>query len=82
VELNRAIAVGMYEGPKAGLAIIDRLLAIKKLNSYHVIYAVQADFCKKLGLIDKAVNAYQRAIELVRQAPEERYLKKQLSEIL
>ncbi len=82
VELNRAIAVGMHEGPKAGLAIIDRLMKNKKLNSYPVIYAAQADFCKKLGFIDKAISAYQRAIELVRQKPEERYLKKQLSEIL
>jgi len=82
VELNRAIAVGMHEGPKAGLDIIDRLLKIKKLNAYHIIYAVQADFYKKLGLIDKAINAYQQAIELVRQEPEKRYLKKQLSEIL
>ncbi len=82
VELNRAIAVGMHEGPKAGLAIIDRLLENKKLNSYHIIYAAQADFCKKMGLMDKASNAYKRAIELVRQEPEERYLKRQLSEIL
>jgi RNA polymerase sigma-70 factor (ECF subfamily) len=82
VELNRAIAVGMHKGPKAGLAIIDRLMKNKKLNSYHVIYAAQADFCKKLRLIDKAIDAYQRAIELVRQEPEKRYLKKQLSEIL
>ena len=82
VELNRAIAVGMHEGPKAGLAIIERLLNNEKLNSYHIIYAAQADFLKKLGLIDEAIKAYQLAIELVRQEPEERYLKKQLSEIL
>ena len=72
----------MHEGPKAGLAIIERLLNNEKLNSYHIIYAAQADFLKKLGLIDEAIKAYQLAIELVRQEPEERYLKKQLSEIL
>jgi len=82
VELNRAIAVGMHEGPAAGLAIIERLMTHKKLHTYPTIYAAQADFCKKLGLTDKAVNAYQRAIELVRQEPEKRYLKKQLKEIL
>lgn len=82
VELNRAIAVGMLEGPEVGLTIIENLLENKKLNAYHTIYAVQADFCKKLGLIDQAINAYERAIQLVRQEPEERYLKKQLSEIL
>ncbi len=82
VELNRAIAVGMYEGPQAGLAIIESLLKTDRLCSYHIIYAAQADFLKKLGLMDEAIKAYQRAIELVRQEPEERYLKKQLSELL
>ena len=82
VELNRAIAVGMHEGPKAGLEIIDRLLTNEKLTASHQIYAVQAEFHKKLGLIDAAISAYNRAIELARQAPEQRYLRKQLSEIL
>lgn len=82
VELNRAIAVGVHKGPKAGLVIIERLLENEKLNAYHIIYAAQADFSKKLGLIDEAIKAYQRALELVGQEPEERYLKKQLAEIL
>ncbi len=82
VELNRAIAVGMHKGPKAGLAIIARLLKNEKLNAYHTIYAVQADFLRKSGSIDESINAYRLAIELVRQEPEARYLKKQLSEIL
>lgn len=82
VELNRAIAIGMHEGPKVGLAIIERLLKNDQLKSYHFLYAAQADLSKKLGLIDEAIKAYQRAIELVRQEPEERYLKKQLSDIL
>ena len=82
VELNRAIAIGMHKGPKLGLAIIERLLKNDQLKSYHILYAAQADLSKKLGLIDEAIKAYQRAIELVRQEPEERYLKKQLSDIL
>jgi len=82
VELNRAIAVGMHAGPQAGLTIIERLLNNKQLSAYHIIYAAQADFLKKLGLKDEAIKAYERAIDLVRQEPEERYLKKQLSEIL
>ena len=81
VELNRAIAIGMHEGPKAGLAIIEHLMENGKLTSYHVIYAVQADFYKRMGLTDKAIKAYQQAIERVCQEPEARYLKKQLSEI-
>ena len=82
VELNRAIAVGMHEGPKAGLAIIQRLLKNKKLASYPTIYSAQAEFSKKLGLKDEAIKAYQRAIELTGQEQQKRYLKKQLSEIL
>jgi len=82
VELNRAIALGMSEGPKAGLMVIDCLLEDKKLTAYHFIYAAQAEFLKKLGLKDQAINAYQRAIELVQQAPEKRYLKQQLSDLL
>ncbi len=71
----------MFEGPKAALDLIDQLMGNKKFNSAHTIYAVQADFCKKLGLVDKAINAYQRAIELVYQEPEKRYLNKQLAKI-
>lgn len=82
IELNRAIAVGMYKGPKAGLSIINNLLEQGKLNSYHFAYAARADLSKKLGLKNEAVKAYKMAIELVRQEPERRYLEYQLSEIL
>ncbi len=82
VELNRAIAVGMQEGPKAGLSIIHRLLKNEKLSSYHLIYSAQAELSKKLGLKEEAIKAYQRAIELAHQRPEKRYLNKQLAEIL
>ena len=82
VELNRAIAVGMHEGPQTGLAIINNLLKQGKLASYHLIYSAQADFSKRLGRKDEAIKAYQKAIELTRQEPERRYLKNQLSEIL
>jgi len=82
VELNRAIAVGMHEGPRKGLNIITELLKNKKINSYHSIFAAQAEFSKQLGLVDDAVKAYERAIDLANQEPEKRYLRKQLSEIL
>lgn len=81
VELNRAIAVGMHEGPQFGLKIIDELMDNEKLQNYHILYAVKADFSKKLGLTAAAIQAYQRAIELVTQEPEARFLKKQLDEI-
>jgi len=82
VELNRAIAIGMNKGPKAGLSIIKDLLKVESLNTYHFTYAAQADFSNRLGLKDEAIKAYQRAIKLVRQEPERRYLEKKLSEIL
>lgn len=82
IELNRAIAVGMHAGPEAGLAILERLLENEPLAAYHTIHSAMAEFSKKLGRRDDAIQAYQRAIELVRQAPEERYLKKQLADFL
>lgn len=81
VELNRAIAVGMHKGPRVGLSIIDNLLKEGKLGSYHLIYSAKADFSKRLGRTNDAIKAYEKAIELVKQEPERRYLKKQLSEI-
>lgn len=82
IELNRAIAVGTHEGPKAGLDIIERLLKNEKLSSYPTIYAAKAEFSNQLGLVTEAIAAYQSAIKLVRPGPEERYLKKQLTNIL
>ncbi len=81
VELNRAIAVGMHEGSEAGLSIINSLIKQGNLDSYHLLYSAQADFSKRLGLKDEAIKAYKRAIELVRQEPERRFLENQLSEI-
>lgn len=81
IELNRAIAVGMHEGPEAGLAIINNLLKEGELTSYHLIYSAQADLSKRLGLKDEAIKAYKKAIELVSQEPERRYLERQLAEL-
>jgi RNA polymerase sigma-70 factor, ECF subfamily len=81
VEFNRAIAVGMLEGPEAGLFIINDLLKKNELNSYHLIYSAKADFSEKLGLNEEAIKAYKKAIELVRQVPERRYLKNKLAEL-
>ncbi len=82
IELNRAIAVGMHDGPQAALAIIERLQENEKLGSSHIIYSARAEFSKRLGLKDEAIKAYERALELVRQEPEKRYLQQQLTNIL
>ena len=82
IELNRAIAVGMQDGPGSGLTIINNLIKEGKLDSYHLVYSAQAEFSKRLGRKEEAVKAYKRAIELTRQEPERRFLENQLSEIL
>ena len=82
IALNRAIALGMLNGPEAGLSAVENIMDDKKLQGYHLTYAAQADFYKQLGLKEKAIRAYQQALERVQQEPEKRYLKKQLAEIL
>jgi RNA polymerase sigma-70 factor (ECF subfamily) len=81
VELNRAIAVAMRDGPTAGLALIDALLDRGELVDYHPAHAVRADLNRRLGRIDEAAASYRRALKLARQEPERRFLTKRLTEI-
>ena len=81
VELNRAIAVAMRDGPAAGLALIDALLGRGELVDYHPAHAVRADLNRRLGCIDEAAASYRRALKLARQEPERRFLEKRLAEI-
>lgn len=82
VELNRAIAVGMHEGPESGLSIINELARKKKLDSYHLLYSAKADFSRRAGKKRQAIKAYRKAIELAGQDAERRYLENQLAEVL
>lgn len=79
VELNRAAAIAMRDGPAAGLALIDELLARGELAAYHLAYAARADLCRRLGRHGEARAAYLRALALVRQEPERRYLQRRLA---
>lgn len=81
VALNRAIAVGMRDGPRAGLAIVDDLLGAGALSAYHLAHAARADLARRAGSLDEARDSYRRAIELVRQEPERRYLEGRLARI-
>jgi RNA polymerase sigma-70 factor (ECF subfamily) len=81
VELNRAVAVAMQQGPAAGLALIDALLARGELADYHLAHAARADLCRRLGREPEARAAYQRALALVRQAPERQFLERRLAEL-
>lgn len=79
VELNRAVAVAMRDGPAAGLALVDELLARGDLDDYRFAHAARADLCRRLGLIDEARAAYARALALSRQDAERRFLERRLA---
>ncbi len=81
VELNRAIAVSMLNGPAAGLELLETLLNSGELHSYHLLFAAKADFLFKLGRFPEAAAACSKAIELVEQDAERRYLQRRLREI-
>ena len=81
IELNRAVAVAMRDGPAAGLALIDAILARGDLADYHLAHAARADLCRRLGQSAQARRSYQRAVELARQEPERRFLERRLAEL-
>ena len=81
VELNRAVAVAMRDGPAAGLDLIDAILARGDLADYHLAYAARAEMCRRLGQIEQSRAAYERALALAKQEPERRFLANRLREI-
>lgn len=81
VELNRAAAVAMRDGPSAGLQLIDAILARGDLVNYHLAHAARADFCRRLGRKADARASYEKALALTQQEPERRFLKRRLSEL-
>lgn len=80
VELNRAVAIAMRDGPAAGLALIDALLERGELTAYHLAHAARADLCRRLGRNADARAAYGRALALSRQEAERRFLERRLRE--
>jgi RNA polymerase sigma-70 factor, ECF subfamily len=81
VELNRAVAVAMRDGPEAGLALIDALLARGELEEYHLAHAARADLLRRLGKPAEAAAAYRKALALAQQEPERRFLEGRLREL-
>jgi RNA polymerase sigma-70 factor (ECF subfamily) len=81
VELNRAAAVAMRDGPQAGLALIDAILERGDLADYHLAHSARADLCRRLGKTAEARASYQRALSLTRQEPERRFLERRLREL-
>ena len=81
VELNRAVAVAMRDGPAAGLTLVDAILERGDLADYHLAHAARADLCRRLGRGAEARAAYERALGLTRQEPERRFLERRLGHL-
>jgi RNA polymerase sigma-70 factor, ECF subfamily len=81
VELNRAVAVAMRDGPLAGLALIDEIIDKGELAHYHLVHAARADLCRRLRRTAEAREAYKKALALCQQVPERRFLEKRLREL-
>jgi RNA polymerase sigma-70 factor (ECF subfamily) len=81
IELNRAVAVAMRDGPSAGIALIDEILGRGELADYHLAHAARADLCRRLGDKTSAIASYERALELVQQEPERQFLERRIAEL-
>jgi len=81
VELNRAVAIAMRDGPAAGLALVDAIIQRGDLANYHLAHAARAEYCRQLGQIDAARQAFEQAITLAGQDPERRFLQRKLDSL-
>lgn len=81
IELNRAVAIAMHNGPQAGLLLIDGILERGDLKDYHLAHAARADLNRRLGNTSAARSAYQVALSLAKQEPERRFLEQRLREL-
>jgi RNA polymerase sigma-70 factor (ECF subfamily) len=82
VSLNRAVALAMVEGPQAALAVVDSLAATGDLEDYHLLHAARADLLRRTGAPSEAARSYARALSLVTNASERRFLDRRLREVL
>jgi RNA polymerase sigma-70 factor (ECF subfamily) len=81
VSLNRAVAVAMVRGPESALAIIDTLAAAGDLDEFHLLHAARADLLRRLGSSERAATSYKRALALVTNESERRFLERRLREL-
>jgi len=81
VELNRAVAVAMADGPAAGLALVDELAASGELAGYYLLPATRADLLRRLDRREDATASYREALDLAATEPERRYLSRRLAEV-
>jgi RNA polymerase sigma-70 factor (ECF subfamily) len=81
VQLNRAVAIAMRDGPEAGLTHIDAVLEHGELASYYLAHSARADMCRRLGRTVEARVSYEKALALAQQEPERRFLTRRLDEL-
>jgi RNA polymerase sigma-70 factor (ECF subfamily) len=81
IELNRAVAVAMRDGPAAGLPLIEAILGRGDLSDYRLAHAARAELCRRLGRHAEARASFERALALTRQEPERRFLERRLAEV-
>ena len=81
VSLNRAVAVAMADGPQAALSLVDALAAADNLSTYHLLHAVRADLLRRMGSMPEAVESYKRALALVTNESERRFLERRLRKV-
>jgi RNA polymerase sigma-70 factor (ECF subfamily) len=81
IELNRAAAIAMRDGPEAGLALIDAILVRGDLAGYHLAHSARGNLYRRLGRVEEAITAYERAFELATQEPERRFIARRLEEL-
>ncbi|RON53030.1 RNA polymerase sigma factor [Pseudomonas frederiksbergensis] len=81
IELNRAVALAMRDGPLAGLTVVEGILARGELQDYHLAHSARGQFCRQLGRVEEARSAYQRALELTQQEPERRFIEGRLRDL-
>jgi RNA polymerase sigma-70 factor (ECF subfamily) len=81
IELNRAVAVAMRDGPLAGLQQVEAILARGELLDYHLAHSARGEFCRRLGRGEDARVAYEKALSLTQQIPEKRFLESRLAEL-
>jgi len=81
VELNRAVAIAMRDGPGVGLAFIDAVLAHGELADYYLAHSARADMCRRLGRIAEARSSYEKALALTQQGPERKFLQERLRQL-
>ena len=81
IELNRAAAIAMRDGPEAGLALIDAILVRGDLTDYHHAHAARGDLYRRASRVEDAITAYERALALAAQEPERRFIARRLEEL-